>query len=125
MINDLSTSALAVSAYAKINLTLDVFSKRADGYHSLASIMQAISLHDTLLLARRELPGIGFTCVVPPSQGIPTDATNLVVRAAQSVLDEAARRKQTVKGGLVLDLTKRIPSQAGLGGGSSDAAAAL
>lgn len=125
MTNDFSSSALTVTAYAKINLTLDVFSKRADGYHSLASIMQAISLCDTLQLAHREEAGIGFTCAGETAEGIPTDATNLVVRAAQSVLDEAKRQGKPISGGVTLHLTKRIPSQAGLGGGSSDAAAAL
>jgi 4-diphosphocytidyl-2-C-methyl-D-erythritol kinase len=113
-------NSLTAQAYAKINLTLDVFSKRADGYHSMASVMQAISLHDTLTFALREESGIGFTCDGESSGGIPTDATNLVVRAAQSVLDVARGEM-----GLQIHLHKRIPSQAGLGGGSSDAAATL
>lgn len=110
-----------VFACAKINLTLDVFSKRADGYHSLASVMQTIALYDTLHLTRQPEPGIVFTCEAPESAAIPTDATNLVVRAAQAALD-AARDTEV---GVRLHLVKCIPSQAGLGGGSSDAAAAL
>ena len=92
----LSSNALTISAYAKINLTLDVFSKRSDGYHSLASVMQAISLCDTLRLARREEPGIGFICEGETAAGVPTDADNLVVRAAQAALEEAERRGQAV-----------------------------
>jgi len=114
-----------VFACAKINLTLDVFSKRADGYHSLASVMQAISLRDTLRLTRRETPGVGLVCEGSQAQGIPTDATNLVCRAAQAVIEAAAAVGQAIEGGVDILLTKEIPSQAGLGGGSSDAAAAL
>lgn len=114
--------ALTVAAYAKINLTLDVFSKRADSYHSIASILQAISLHDTLTLIRRPEPGVVFTCESPPAFAIPTDATNLVVRAALAALEATGKSQEA---GVQINLVKRIPSQAGLGGGSSDAAAAL
>lgn len=124
MTNTLDADSLTVSAYAKINLTLDVFSKRADGYHSIASVMQTIGLHDTLVLTRRETPGIGFLCETPETIPVPADATNLVARAAQAALDAVAGA-QTVTGGVELRLIKRIPAQAGLGGGSSDAAAAL
>src|SRR5450432_2408978 len=113
-------NSLTAKAYAKINLTLDVFSKRADGYHSLASIMQAISLHDTLSLSLRAESGIAFTCDGDQSAGIPGDSSNLVVRAAQSVLDVGHGET-----GLQIHLHKQIPAQAGLGGGSSDAAATL
>jgi 4-diphosphocytidyl-2-C-methyl-D-erythritol kinase len=116
---------LTVSACAKINLTLDVFSKRADGYHSLASVMQAISLWDTIRLTRRAESGIGFTCDAPDAFSIPADATNLVVRAAQSAFDAARQAGRSVAGGLDIHLHKQIPAQAGLGGGSSDAAATL
>src|SRR5437868_688919 len=111
-----SSESLRVRACAKINLTLDVFSKRADGYHSLASVMQAIGLYDTLHLARRAEPGILFTCDAPEAFSVPTDATNLVVRAAQAALDAAAQAGQTVAAGMAIHLTKRIPAQAGLGG---------
>jgi 4-diphosphocytidyl-2-C-methyl-D-erythritol kinase len=122
---DPTPPTLTVTAYAKINLTLDVFSKRADGYHSLASVMQAISLHDTLHLTRRPKPGIDFTCDAPEGADIPTDNGNLAVRAAQAALDAAAQQGRPAAQGVGLHLTKRIPAQAGLGGGSSDAAAAL
>ena len=120
-----SPASRTVHAFAKINLTLDVFSKRADGYHSMASVLQSISLHDTLVLTRREEPGLGFTCDAPAAAGIPADATNLVVRAAQSALNAAEAAGHTIRGGVDLHLIKRVPAQAGLGGGSSDAAAAL
>lgn len=120
-----SPSSRTVRAFAKINLTLDVFSKRADGYHSMASVMQAISLHDTLVLTRREAPGLGFTCDAPSGAEIPADATNLVCRAAQSALKAAEAAGYSLRGGVDLHLVKRIPAQAGLGGGSSDAAVTL
>lgn len=118
-------STLTVSSFAKINLTLDVFSKRADGYHSIASVMQALSLHDTLRLTRQDTPGVVFTCEAPQEDAIPTDGTNLVVRAAMATIEAAAQGGQTVSGGVVIHLEKRIPVQAGLGGGSSNAAATL
>src|SRR5262249_7853251 len=99
--------------------------KRADGYHSLASVMQAISLHDTLHLKRRAEPGIAFTCDAPEAFPVPTDATNLVVRAAQAALDAAAQNGNAITGGVEIHLIKRIPGQAGLGGVSSNAAATL
>ena len=111
---------LTVQARAKINLTLDVFNKRADGYHSLASIVQAISLCDTLELQPTTGSGINLCCSGEHAAGIPEDSSNLVVRAARAVLDVAH-----CCAGLDIRLHKRIPSQAGLGGGSSDAAAAL
>jgi 4-diphosphocytidyl-2-C-methyl-D-erythritol kinase len=116
---------LLLNAYAKINLTLDVFSKRADGYHDIASVMQTINLSDTLQFTRTDTPGITFTCDAPEALDVPTDATNLVVRAAQAVLDAANAAGKTLTGGVAIHLIKRIPSQAGLGGGSSDAATAL
>lgn len=118
-------ATLTLNAYAKINLTLDVFSKRADGYHDIASVMQTISLHDTLHFTRREQPGIGFTCDAPDAPDVPTDATNLVVRAALLVMEKARESGHILEGGTEIHLIKRIPSQAGLGGGSSDAATAL
>jgi 4-diphosphocytidyl-2-C-methyl-D-erythritol kinase len=120
-----SPSSRTVRAFAKINLTLDVFSKRADGYHSMASVMQVISLHDTLTLTRRQEPGLGFTCDAPAGAEIPADATNLVYRAARSALKAAEETGHRIEGGVNLHLIKRIPAQAGLGGGSSDAAATL
>lgn len=105
-----------IHAHAKLNLTLDVLGKRADGYHALASVMQSIALHDTLALWPAPEGEITFTCDVPELGG----AENLVARAA--------RRLQAVTGcarGARIELHKQIPAQGGLGGGSSDGAAAL
>ena len=113
---------MLVNAYAKVNYSLDVFSLRPDGYHGVASVMQAISLHDTLELSESPEPGIHFTCDGPESAGIPLDASNLVYRAAAAALDAAGKSDAC---GVAIHLTKNTPSQAGLGGGSSDAAAAL
>lgn len=105
-------------ASAKINLTLDVGAKRADGYHEISTIMQTIGLQDTLTLERGTGEGIRLLCDAP---GIPCDSTNLVWRAAEVFFRETG----IACDGLTIQLEKRIPSQAGLGGGSSDAAATL
>jgi 4-diphosphocytidyl-2-C-methyl-D-erythritol kinase len=112
--------SLTVTAFAKINLTLDVFNKRSDGYHSLASVMQAISLHDTIEIAAQSRPEIELLCMGEQREGVPADSTNLVWQAARRVLDIAHS-----EAGLRITLHKQVPSQAGLGGGSSDAAATL
>ncbi len=116
---------LTVNAYAKINLTLDVFSKRADGYHSIASVFQAIGLRDRLRLERQNEEGILFSCDSPSAIPVPNDPTNLVWRAADLLLRTSQSAGKPVTGGVAIHLEKRIPSQAGLGGGSSDAAATL
>lgn len=108
---------LTLASYAKVNYTLDVLGPRSDGYHSLASVMQTISLADTLTLTRRAESGIQIECDAPD---VPADRTNLAYRAAEAALNAAGRAD-----GLRLRLTKRIPAQAGLGGGSSNAACAL
>ena len=110
---------MRVSAYAKINLSLRVLGVRPDGYHELRTIFQSIALHDTLTVRARRGP-FALTCDDPEC---PADETNLVWRAAEQVWAAAGRR------GLLRDveirLAKRIPLKSGLGGGSSDAAAAL
>jgi 4-diphosphocytidyl-2-C-methyl-D-erythritol kinase len=121
----LTTSTLTRRACAKINLTLDVFSKRPDGYHGIASVMQAIGLYDTLTLERVAVPGVRFTCSAPAPPDVPADDTNLVVRAAKAALQSAATAGKPLTDGIAIHLEKGIPSQAGLGGGSSDAAATL
>jgi 4-diphosphocytidyl-2-C-methyl-D-erythritol kinase len=101
-------------AYAKINLTLDILGRRPDGYHEIASVMQAISLHDTLVFSKG--PGLCVECSDRRLAG----PDNLVHRAA-----ELLRREVGGVQGARVRLTKRIPLAAGLGGGSSDAACAL
>lgn len=113
-------------APAKVNLTLAVLAKRPDGYHDIESWMLALDLADVVRV--RATGAEGVRIVVHGSAAsldVPSDDRNLAVRAARSVLD-AARERGLAPGvqGLELDLEKSIPSQAGLGGGSSDAAAA-
>ena len=111
--------AVRVSAYAKINLSLRVLGVRPDGYHELRTIFQSIALHDTLTARIRRGP-FALHCDDP---ACPADETNLVWRAAERVW-AASGRRGTMRG-VEVRLAKRIPLQAGLGGGSSDAAAAL
>ncbi len=103
-------------APAKINLSLHVLRKRPDGYHDLASVMQKISIYDELTFFPRD-GGITLCC---PGTDLPTDEKNLVYRAARAIFQHAG-----YTGGVEIVLTKKIPSAAGLGGGSSDAAATL
>ena len=103
-------------AYAKVNLTLAVGEKRLDGYHEVVSVMQRVSLCDTLT-AEQTREGITLTCSDP---ALPSGEENLAHRAASLFFRETG-----IAGGAALTLEKRIPSQAGLGGGSSDAAAVL
>jgi 4-diphosphocytidyl-2-C-methyl-D-erythritol kinase len=112
--------SVRIPAYAKVNLCLDVLGRRADGYHELRTIFQAITLHDTLELetsrgSRVDLGIIGDSALAGEPGG-----HNLVYRA----LDEL-RRELRLRQGVRAVLTKRIPVGRGLGGGSSDAAAAL
>ena len=105
-------------AYAKINLTLDVLGKRDDGYHDLRSIMQTISLRDDIEID----VGTGKPwCLKCDAEGVPTDERNLAWKAAKLYCDTMNKDPE----GLEIRITKRIPSQAGLGGGSADAAAVL
>ena len=106
-----------VPAYAKINWTLDVVGKRSDGYHELKSVMQTIALGDTLCFTPDSPGTIAFTCDIPAL----STQDNLVVRAAH-----AARRYAPPSApGARIELRKQTPTQAGLGGGSSDAASTL
>ena len=109
--------SLRIPAYAKVNLCLDILGRRADGYHELRTIFQAISLHDTLELTLTRAPGINLECTDP---SLPLDRENLVWRAL-----DLLRRALRLRSGVRAVLHKRIPVGRGLGGGSSDAAAAL
>jgi len=117
--------AVRVSAYAKINLSLRVLGVRPDGYHELRTVFQSIALHDTLTARVRRGP-FALQCDDP---ACPADETNLVWRAAERVWAASRRsgapRRREIMSGVEVRLAKRIPLQAGLGGGSSDAAAAL
>ncbi|MGA2368250.1 MAG: 4-(cytidine 5'-diphospho)-2-C-methyl-D-erythritol kinase [Dehalococcoidia bacterium] len=105
---------LTVKAPAKINLVLEVLGKRGDGYHETKSIMQAVSLFDILSFEKSDRLEIG--CNVPALRS----ADNLVIKAAEEL-----REKTGCGGGARIRLEKAIPLDSGLGGGSSDAAAAL
>lgn len=108
--------SVTVLAPAKINLFLQVLGKRPDGYHEIHSLMQTINLYDTLRVTTAE-SGISLTCDDPT---LPSGPSNLAWRAARLLLD-----RSKLDSGVNIDLQKRIPTGAGLGGGSSDAAAVM
>ena len=108
---------MQVQANAKINLGLDILGVRQDGYHSIRTVMQALALHDILQMEPCSEPGILLSTDRPE---LPADETNLVWRAAHILM-----RDHAPDAGIRIRLCKRIPMQAGLAGGSADAAAAL
>ncbi len=105
-----------VRAYAKINLTLDILGKRADGYHDLATVMQTVDLYDTICLSKTGDDQVQISCTMPEL----SNDDNLAARAVHLL-----RQRLGIKQGVLIELHKRIPMAAGLGGGSSDAAAVL
>jgi 4-diphosphocytidyl-2-C-methyl-D-erythritol kinase len=111
-------TTLYEGAFAKVNLTLDVLGKREDGYHDLKSVMQTLSIRDDIEIDVGTGKPWMLLCDKP---GIPTDHRNLAWKRAQ-VYCEAVKKDPN---GLEIRITKRIPSEAGLGGGSADAAAVL
>jgi 4-diphosphocytidyl-2-C-methyl-D-erythritol kinase len=113
----MSDSTLILPAFAKINLSLRVIGKRPDGYHEIDTVLQTISLHDTIRLTTTETPEIILSC---DDRSLPAGADNLVYRAASALQVRFSPGK-----GARIRLEKRIPVQAGLGGGSSDAAVTL
>lgn len=106
---------LTLRSPAKLNLFLQIVNRREDGYHNLASLFQTIELHDTVHFALSKEDHL--TCSV---EDIPTDSSNLIFKAA-----DLFRKKTGLRFGLNVRLEKNIPSQAGLGGGSSNAATTL
>ena len=111
-----TSSAVSFLAPAKLNLSLQVFGKRPDGYHDIRSCMVPVSLYDEVIV--EEAPeGIEVACDAP---GVPTDERNSCHRAASLFMEWAG-----VPRGVRIVLRKAIPHEAGLGGGSSDAAATL
>lgn len=111
-------TTLQEKAYAKINLTLDVLGKRPDGYHDLMSVMQTVSFCDDVQIDVDTGIPWRITC---GRQDVPADETNLAWKAAACFLDAADLSVD----GISIRINKRIPSQAGLGGGSADASAVL
>jgi 4-diphosphocytidyl-2-C-methyl-D-erythritol kinase len=104
-----------LAAPAKVNLTLEVLGERADGYHEIASVMATIDLHDDVRVA----PSRALEVRIRPDVGAPK-GEDLASRAARALAEAAGREP-----GVRIEIRKRIPVAAGLGGGSSDAAAAL
>lgn len=105
-----------VNAYAKINVTLDILRQQDDGYHELITIMQTVDLSDTICLAAAEDEQIHLFCTRPELN----TSDNLAARAAHLL-----RQRFAIMQGVTIEIVKRIPVAAGLGGGSSDAAAVL
>jgi len=105
-------------APAKVNLTLRVIGRREDGYHDIESLVQKISIYDRITILEKNEPGIHLTCSDP---SLPTGPDNLVYKSAQLIMKSTRIREK----GISIHLEKAIPHGAGLGGGSSDAAAIL
>jgi 4-diphosphocytidyl-2-C-methyl-D-erythritol kinase len=106
------------AAPAKLNLYLHVTGRRDDGFHLLDSLIAFAAVHDAVRLERAD--ALTLSVDGPLAAGVPTDGSNLVLKAA-----EALRAAFGLKDGAAITLTKRLPAAAGIGGGSSDAAAAL
>ncbi len=115
-------STLVVETPAKLNLSLKVLGQRSDGFHELHSLMVSVRLYDTICFEPRATNEVelSITALTPSASEIPVDSRNLVVRAAK-LLQEISQTEF----GARIHLTKRIPCEAGMGGGSSDAAATL
>ncbi len=112
----MASHGVEVAAPGKVNLILRVLDRRPDSYHSLWSVMQTFDLSDTVI-AEAGGEGIRMTC---EGADLPTDSTNLACRAAERTLARLGRRQ-----GIRLVVRKRLPVAAGVGGGSSDAAATI
>ena len=111
-------TTLYEGAFAKINLTLDVLGKRDDGYHDLKSVMQTISIRDDVEIDVDTDKPWSLEC---DKAGIPCDERNLAWKAAKAFYEQT----KLTTSGIAIRITKRIPVEAGLGGGSADAAAVL
>ena len=109
--------ALRLKSPAKVNLRLEILRRREDGYHELRTILQKVSLYDTLSVSLKKERGISIST---GHSSLPIGRENLAYRAAQMIL-----KKSEYKGGLHIDIRKEIPLGAGLGGGSSNAATTL
>lgn len=108
---------ITLHAPAKINLTLDVTGRRDDGYHTLCSVMQAVDLCDRITLTKKDTPGIDLIMSDP---ALPTDSRNTALRAAQVFAEQVG-----LDFGVTITVDKIIPQQAGMAGGSADAAGVL
>jgi 4-diphosphocytidyl-2-C-methyl-D-erythritol kinase len=115
------SNSVTVRVPAKVNLQLSVGPREADGYHNLVSVFQAISIFDDVTVSRG-VPGSGISISVSGEQthGVPADASNLAVKAAQLMID-----RFDIDADLEIDVNKSIPVAGGMAGGSADAAATL
>lgn len=116
----MSTPIFTLPSFAKINWSLRILGRRADGYHEVRTVLQTVSLRDQLHFSVRpdqDDPDVLLSCDDPE---IPLGADNLIIRAAN-----ALRERYAVKAGAAIHLEKRIPTKGGLGGASSNAAVAL
>lgn len=110
---------MKILAPAKVNLSLDIVGRRPDGYHDLDMVMQSVSLYDVVSVEKVPTGSVKLTC---GESNVPCGGENTVLRAANAFFEMTGVRRET---GLLFQIEKHIPSQAGLGGGSADAAAAL
>ena len=117
----MGSQPLTLSAHAKINLDLRVLGMRPDGYHDLRTVFQSLALHDTLTFTTSPGP-FTIECDDPT---LPTDRRNLIWKAASLLWRTMGRRRGETPRDARVTLRKRVPAQAGLGSGSSDAAIAL
>ena len=115
------TMKLVSSAYGKINLYLDVLSRMENGYHNVDSIMQSVSLCDTIFLEITDIEGENIIEILTDTEKIPNDKTNLVYKCAERLLNltKTNGKRCTFK------IEKNIPIAAGMAGGSSDGAIAM
>ena len=109
---------IKVLAPAKINLSLEVLGKRPDGYHEISTVMQTVSLYDTITLTDNDSESVTISCNY---EGVPCDGSNICAKAAYRFFDYC---RMDIKG-VHIDIDKKIPTQAGLAGGSSDGAAVV
>ena len=112
------SDSIALKAYGKLNLLLDIVGKRHDGYHTLKSVFQSVSVYDTLEVSLIEENEIIITC---DDESVPTDSKNLVWKACEAFFDATGKPFCGVK----ISIQKNIPAMAGMAGGSSDCAATL
>jgi len=108
---------IALKAYGKVNLGLDVVRKREDGYHDLNMVMQTVSVYDCLEICKTAEPGIKLKT---NHEDLDVNEDNLIYKAAKTLMDEFQ-----IKEGVSIDLDKNLPISAGMAGGSSDCAATL
>lgn len=111
--------SVKVKAFGKLNLYLDIVGKRNDGYHLLRTVMQSVSVCDTLLFKTEEGEGFELVCDAP---GFPKDNTNLICKAAEAFLEFT---EMPPRGKLTVTVDKKIPMMAGMAGGSADCAATI